>query len=145
MIYNDFPILSSDYYNNLNKQYYSSIKDRKHLAVVLHSQIRQCSYLCNSIKNVNPCIKQQLLNSKKTLLQLQENLLANFNIQPAEEKEMFEFNIFTFINKLFQVLQTTIIWLAEEEKIYYKTFINSTNSAIINIFCIFYIKNNIFL
>ena len=133
MIYNDFPILNGNDYSILNHEYQSSIKDRKFFTSKLFTQIRQCFNYCNTINGVNTHIKQQLTNSKVLLNILLENLMANFSIKQPEEKEIFEFNIFTYIKKLTQILHTCTAWLAEEEKVYYKTLIKNTISTILDI------------
>lgn len=133
MIYNDFPILNNETYSYLNEQYTNTGKDRKAYANVLYSEIQSCFALYSTTKNLNPSLKKQLNHSKEVLNQILENLKANFTIQTTEQKELIQFNIFSFVSKLSQILIITINWQNTEEKLYYKTFIKNINLSILNI------------
>lgn len=133
MMYNDFLILSNESYSLLNQQYQNTSKDRKFFANILYTELQDCLSLCNTIKDINPSLKKQLATSKSILNQILENLTANFNIQKLEQKEIVQFNIFTFVNKLTQTLTITTSWQNSEEKFYYKTFIKNVNLSILNI------------
>jgi len=131
-MYNDFPILNNEQYSFLNNQF-SNKPDRTFFANNLNNKIMVCiSYFNGFNFKVNEKIKQALLNTKLTLEQSLENLKANFKINKNQTPIAKDFNIFSFLKSLTEILNTTNSWLLEEEKFYYKQFIKNLNISIID-------------
>jgi len=137
MIYNDFPILRDSTYNTLQQQFKNQQKDRRIYASEIYATTCDCISLCNTIKNLNHLITSQLNETKLNLLQIKENLLANFNVDKSKNTQTIQFNIFQLIKKLLLIINKSICWLREEDKEYYKTFIKNLNLSVI------FILNNI--
>ena len=133
MNYNDFPILNPQEYKHIQEQYNSLNKPRIAYSEDLLISISQCIDLCNSENSPKLDLKKELEVSKKSLIQIQENLLANFSLKKSSSIKFYEFNIFSLLNKILNCLKITNLWFQTEEKIYYKTFIKKTNFTLINI------------
>ena len=137
MNYNDYQILSENIYNDINSQYKNNINTvRLDLANKLYNSILEC-FFCNfNLNNFNIILKTQIGLAKTSLEQIAENIYANFNIEKNKQKNIFNYNVFTFLEKLTNILNQLTFWQYLEEKEYYKNFLKNT----INSTC-FIIKN----
>ena len=120
MNYNDFPILSDTDYNFLNEKFNSENFERYDCVSKIYLLLNETKFLFYEVNNINYKLKKSLLNCKQNLQKLQDNLTATFTLNYEPKKEIKNNNLFSFINKIFEIAKLYKLWFENEDKEYYK-------------------------
>lgn len=126
MNYNDFPILNNDEYNLINNHYLNkTIFDRKKLLSQINNEIINCINLSFNIQaNFNLKIRKSIENMHKNLVKIQTNLTTTFNLDIVFNQNFSNFNLFSFINRILNIINQLTNLILNEQKEYYKKLIN---------------------
>lgn len=134
MKYNDFQIFNDDTFSTLSSHYFTNKKnERIDLANKLYFELSSCFYMCFANKNYNNKIISSIEKTKNILNNLIDNLKANFSLAEISQKNYKDCNIFQIVNKLLTSIELCNIWLKQEEKEYFKYFLNNFISNLIDL------------
>lgn len=135
MEYNDFPILDDSTYSMMMQEYENNLPFDRHTTInKLYLELDECRNFCFGLTaRVNKSIRNAIERAKEELDKILDNFHATFSINVKSQKEIKEFNLFTFIKKLISSLATTQNWANNEQKTYFKTLASNNIDTLINI------------
>ncbi len=135
MNYNDFPILDDSTYNLMMNEYNNSLPFDRNTAInKLYLELDECKNFCFGLTNrVNKKIQLAVESAKTEIEKILENFHATFSIHVNSQKEIKEFNLFTFIKKLISSISNMHHWANNEQKTYFKTLAGNNIITLINI------------
>ena len=130
MDYLDFQILNEADYLSLSSNYQSAKADVKDCILDFFFCLVDCeNYFLSYTNSFNQNISRALMQSKEKLNKIHENLKAVFNLkQNLTQKGYFNFNLFSFLNQIVNLLNKLTAWENAEKKQYFKLLINSFKS-----------------
>ena len=135
MNYNDFPILSNDEYKFLNEQYSLNPSfDRKTYLFKICTELLSCINICVGLNGrFNSKICYTISDSKQVLEKILNNLTSTFNISMSSQKEISNFNLFTFLKKIINTVSLITSLTNFEQKEYYKTMLTKSTNELLKI------------
>lgn len=135
MIYNDFPILENELYNELHSHYQTiSNLNTSTLIIKISNELSFCTNACLHLKNtLNPKINKALTSSYNTLNKLCCNYRSTFKLNQTQSCSVTSVNIFSFFERICTLIQQINLWSELENQKNYKTFATKTNNDLINI------------
>ncbi len=135
MNYNDFPILDDDTYRMMMNEYNNTLPfDRNTTINKLFLELDECKNFCLGLtKHVNKKIQLAVEKAKIEIEKILENFHATFTINVKSQKEIKDFNLFTFIKKLINSISSMNIWANNEQKTYYKNLASMNIVTLIKI------------
>lgn len=122
MNYNDFPILNSEDYELINKQYQNSPFERKDHIIKICEKLRLCRTICFEIEHQhNQKVKTSLQNTASIITKQIDNLTSSFNICTPHTNCILKTTIFSLLKTLNDTISLFSTWLKNEKKEYYIT------------------------
>lgn len=134
MNYNDFPILTNQEYQLMNENFSTIQPNRKAQISKICFEINTCKNSTLTLSNkFNKKICDSLNQTHTTLEKLLNNLTSTFNINETSNNTIVDMNIFSFLNKVVNIISLIQVWSTTEEKTYYKSIAQKSIVELLNI------------
>ncbi len=120
MKFNDFPILSDNDYLVLNSKYTQQTNRKSHIFTI-YMELKNLHSSCFELKDkFNANVSNTIEQTRNCVLKLSNNLSELFNLDPNQNTQIKNFNIFYFMKKITKLISLYSEWITYEDKEYFK-------------------------